>query len=139
MNSFKKTESKEEKGSEEKTAQPVNPKKKKFAKSVHKLLNGEFLAKEGLTNHIPFIAFLTGLFLLHIALMYFFENTQREIVRTQRALNELNSDYKSTESELEMRMRQSQVAVQMEALGLKELRTPPNQIYVKPGFFSEEE
>jgi hypothetical protein len=138
MNSFKEPDqpvADPEQGSEK----AATSKQGNFARSINKILNGEFLTRDSIINHLPFIGFLTGLFLLHISLMYFFENTQREIVRTQRELNELNSDYKTTESELEMRQQQSQVALDMQQLGLEELRVPPQKIYVNEDFFSAQD
>lgn len=118
----------------------VNAKKKggSISRSVSRLLNGEFLTKDGLINHLPFIGFLVGLFLLHIALMYFFENTQREIVRKQSELNELRSEFNTAMSELETKKQQSNVATEIQALGLEELRTPPEVIDVEKGHFENE-
>lgn len=120
---------------------PVTPPRKpgKVAKSVRTVLSGEFLTKESLINRLPFIGFLAILFFLHIALMYFFDNTHREIGKQQKKLKELQSEYNTTLSTLEMRKQQSSVAKDIESLGLKELRTPPQFIDVEPGFFEEEE
>jgi hypothetical protein len=70
--------------------------------------------------------------------MYYFENTHRDIVRQQNRLKEIRSEYNTTLSTLETRKQQSSVARDIEALGLKELRTPPQFIDVEPGFFEEE-
>lgn len=111
----------------------------KMARSVRTVLSGEFLTKESLINHLPFIGFLALLFFLHISLMYYFENTYRSIGNTERAIKELRSEYNTTMSILETKKQQSSVALDIEALGLKELRTPPHFIDVEPGFFEEEE
>lgn len=119
--------------------QPRTTKKKsgKISRSVSRLLNGEFLTKEGLINHLPFIGFLVGLFLLHISLMYYFENTQRDLVKKQGELNELRSQFNSSMSELETKKQQSNVALEIQALGLEELRIPPSIIDVEKGYFKE--
>jgi hypothetical protein len=119
----------------------VPPKKKvkgRLAKSVHRVLNGEFLTRDGLINHLPFIGFCVVLFLAHISLMYFFENTQRELVKKQHELNELRSQYNTTMSILETKKQQSQVAASIEAMGLKELRTPPHIIDVEKDYFEQD-
>lgn len=127
-----------------KTEQPVeeapkNRKKKSGAgKHIQRILNGDFLVKEGLVQHMPFIGFLVILFLLNIGLVYYFENAAREKVRLQSRLNELRSQYNTTLSELETRKQQSHVAQSIEELGLKELRTPPQIIDVEKGFFENE-
>jgi len=105
---------------------------------LQKVLNGEFLAREGLINHLPFISFLAVLFLLHIALMYYFEQTQVDISRKQKELNEIRSAYNTTMSELERSRQQSSVAESIEQIGLRELRTPPQVIDVEKGFLTRE-
>jgi len=114
-------------------------KKKKVGggKYLQRILNGEFLAKDGLVQHMPFISFLVALFLLNIGLVYYFENTARDKVRLQNELNEMRSQYNTTMSELETRKQQSNVAQAIEDIGLKELRTPPEIIDVEEGFFEE--
>jgi hypothetical protein len=103
-----------------------------------RILSGDFLANEGLVKHIPFIAFVVLLFILNIGLMYSFEHTKREEIRLQHELNELRSSYNTTLSDLELTRQQSNVAQEIEAMGLKELRNPPQIIDVEKGFFEEE-
>lgn len=127
---------------EEPAAQaPVQPPRKsgKVAKSVRTVLSGEFLTRESLINHLPFITFLAILFFIHIALMYFFESTHRQISDTKERIEELRSEYNTTLSNLETKKQQSAVARDIEALGLQELRTPPQFIDVEPGYFQEKE
>jgi Bacteriodetes cell division protein (FtsL-like) len=127
-----------------KTEQPaeeapkVRKKKAGAGKHFQRILNGDFLVKEGLVQHMPFIGFLVVLFLLNIGLVYYFENSAREKVRLQSRLNELRSQYNTTLSELETRKQQSHVAQSIEEMGLKELRTPPQIIDVEKGFFQNE-
>jgi Bacteriodetes cell division protein (FtsL-like) len=135
MNTYREPEASEQASIDVPTPKPR--KKGRIGKSIHHVLNGEFLTKEGLINHLPFIGFLVGLFILHISLMYFFENTQRELARKQHELNELRSQYNTTMSILETRKQQSNVALSIEQLGLKELRTPPLIIDVEKGYFQE--
>lgn len=105
---------------------------------LRRLLSGEFLVRDGLINHLPFIAFLAGLFLLHISLMYYFESIQHRMSKQRRELNEMRSAYNTTMSELERRRQQSSVAADIQALGLHELRTPPQVIDVEKGFLRDE-
>jgi len=112
--------------------------RKKKKRVLQKILNGDFLAREGLINHLPFISFLAALFLAHIALMYYFEQTQVDISRKQQELNEVRSAYNTTMSELERSRQQSSVAESIRDIGLRELRTPPQVIDVEQGFLSNE-
>ena len=127
---------------ESSTAEEINTPRKKqkkagLGKHLQRLLNGEFLARDGMVQHTPFIAFLVALFLLNIGLVYFFENTEREIVSLHNELNDMRSQYNTTVSQLEKSKQQSHVAQAIEQMGLKELRTPPEIIDVEPGFFDE--
>ncbi len=122
---------------QEKPQAATGKKKHSASRYMQRVLNGEYLVKEGLVQHIPFIGFLVLLFILNIGLVYNFENTQREKYRLQARLNELRSQYNTTLSELETSKQQSQVAHDIEAMGLKELRTPPQIIDVEKGFFDE--
>jgi cell division protein FtsL len=117
------------------------PKRSRFklSKSVQKLLNGEFLTRDGMLNHLPFILFLAGLFILHISLMYYFENTQREMVNSKHQLNEMKSQFNTTMSVLELQKQQSTVAKTIEQMGLEELRNPPAFIDVEKGFLNSED
>ncbi|MDZ4824464.1 MAG: FtsL-like putative cell division protein [Flavobacteriales bacterium] len=125
-----------ENNAEENSAVPQK-RKAGIGRYINRAFNGEFLAREGLTNHLPFIAFLVGLFLLHITLIYYFENTEREIVRTLRQTEELRTRYISISSELHVKGLESKVAPGVEAMGLNALVDPPNIIAVEEGFFDE--
>jgi len=114
------------------------PRKKKRGRSIQRILNGDFLAREGLVNHLPFISFLAFLFLMHISLIYYFEHTQSELSKMHRDLNEVRSGYNTTMSELERKRQQSTIAEDIQSIGLKELRTPPQVIDVKKGFLDKD-
>lgn len=121
---------------ERSAAGPAKSNKKNW---LTRVLSGDFLANEGLVKHLPFIAFIVFLFVLNIGLMYSFEHTKREEIRLQHELNELRSSYNTTLSDLELTRQQSNVAHEIEAMGLKELRTPPQIIDVEKGFFEDED
>jgi hypothetical protein len=107
-----------------------SPKKNWIARSIQGLFNGEFLAREGMIARLPFIGFLAVLLMLHIALMYSFENSAREKNKLQSELNELRSQYNTTLSALEKAKQQSEVAKSIEAIGLRELSQPPTIIEI---------
>lgn len=124
-NSFKKQEKTKKK------------KRSAFSKIAAALLNGEFLTRQGLIKFLPFILFMTGLFIVYIAVGYFFENTLRDHVRTKRQLEELTSEYNTIQSKLENKKQQSAVIDEIDELGLESATSQPNIIEVKPGYFEE--
>lgn len=113
------------------------PKAKKISLGdlIRGILNGEFLSRQSMIARIPFIMFVVGLLLLNIALVYYFESMAREEVQLKHKLNELRSSYNTTMSNLEQMKRQSQVAKDIEQMGLKELKAPPQVIEVEQGYF----
>jgi hypothetical protein len=115
-----------------------SPGKKKKGHWIQRTFNGEFLAREGLINHLPFILFLAVLFLLHISLMYYFERVQHTMAKRKNELNEIRSAYNTTMSDLERKRQQSSVAEEISSLGLRELRTPPQVIDVEKGFLNKQ-
>jgi Bacteriodetes cell division protein (FtsL-like) len=120
------------------TATEQTPKKKAGRGNIlQKILSGDFLVRDGLIKHLPFVLFLVGLFIANIGLVYYFENTAREKIKLQNQLNELRSQYNTTVSDLEKSKQQSNVAQAIQQMGLEELRTPPNVIDVEHGFFEE--
>ena len=111
----------------------TKPKKKKrgfVSKTINAMISGEFLTRKGVIKFMPFILFVTALFLTYIGIGYYFENTLREQVEVKKELEELTSRYNSVKSELEMRKQQSSVAEQIESLGLEEPNGQPNVIKV---------
>ncbi|MFZ6051009.1 FtsL-like putative cell division protein [Halocola ammonii] len=126
-NKFKKPESE----------QPKKRKKNRFARSITNLLSGEFLTREEVTRHMPFVLFLTFIFILTISWGYWFENTERKIEKTRSELEELRSEYNTTKSMLETKKQQSQVAKDIASMGLKESTSPPEVIEVDESYFED--
>ena len=89
------------------------------------IISGKFLTSEGITSHIPYLLFLTPLFLAYISLGYKFENIERDKMRTERALEEVVSEYKTLRSDLESRLQQSRVESATSVLGLQQPTSPP--------------
>ncbi|MEO0403721.1 MAG: FtsL-like putative cell division protein [Bacteroidota bacterium] len=123
--------------SEEKKEEQKPTKKNWFSRGLNTLLNGEFLTKDGVTKHLPFMLFLAGLFVIFISLGYQFEQTERQKVRVKRELEEAMTEYKSLKSQLETRKQQSSVLDQIDRLQLTEPTSPPEIIEVDAGYFEK--
>ena len=108
------------------TDKPKTTVKKNGTGKIFKdIISGKFLTSEGITSHIPYLLFLTALFLVYISLGYKFENIERDKMRTERALEEVVSEYKTLRSELESRLQQSRVESATSVLGLQQPTSPP--------------
>lgn len=122
----------------EKESTEKKPAKKGWvSRTLNALLNGEFLTKDGVIKHLPFILFLSGLFVVYISLGYSFEQTEREKVRVKRSLEDAMTEYKSLKSQLESKKQQSSVLDQIDEMDLTEPKTPPEFIEVSQGYFEE--
>lgn len=122
------------------TQEKVEPKPKKknrVSKTMNALLNGEFLTREGVIAHLPFLLFLSALFVIYIAMGYSFEQTERQKVKTGRDLEEEITEFKSLKSELETQKRQSSVLKRIEEMDLIDSDTPPEFIEVNKGYLEE--
>jgi len=114
------------------TAKSVKSKKQEATKGkgivdrlLSKVFDGEFLTKEVVMKQLPFIGFIGLLLIANIAWVYYFEGTAREIEKIKKEVGEMNSEYQTNMSELESKRRQTQVAKDVDQLGLKESEDAP--------------
>jgi hypothetical protein len=107
--------------------EPVQPRRRgrRLSRAVTRVLSGEFLTREEVVGHIPFLLYVCGFFIISIAVGYSFDNTERAKVKLRTQLKELNAEYKTLKTALETRKQHSNVARQIEAIGLEEATTPP--------------
>ncbi len=111
--------------SEAAPAEAAPKKSAKLSRVVKRVLNGEFLTREEVLNHMPFVLYVCGFFLLSIAIGYNFDNTERKKQKANERLREVSAEYKTLKTQLEARRQQSQVSAEIDALGLEESSTPP--------------
>ncbi|MCB0790913.1 MAG: hypothetical protein H6595_04290 [Flavobacteriales bacterium] len=96
------------------------------------VLNGSFLTREKVLANMPFFLFVALMMVLYISYGYYTERTVRELHRTDGELKELRSEYITVRSHLDRTERQSQVAEDIQDIGLVESRVPPQKIEVGP-------
>ncbi|MEY3397889.1 MAG: hypothetical protein RL220_483 [Bacteroidota bacterium] len=123
---------------EEQASKPARQGRGKIARLVNRLLNGEFLARDGMMKHLGFIGYVVLLVIINISIIYYYEDTERGIVDVQRRMEEAKGEQSSFIGAYESERRQSKVAEQVKPLGLHELTTEPEIIEVKPGYFTED-
>lgn len=78
-----------------------------------------------ITRNIPFFLFLAALAVVYIYNGHYAVKTMRSIKDVSRELKELNHEYKTLKSEVMFRSKQSEIAKEVDTLGLKELVVPP--------------
>lgn len=92
---------------------------------------GKYLNQKNFTSALPFILFLGAIAFIYIGNTYYAENTMREIDHASNELKELRSEYIATKSDLMLMSKQSEVAKNVEATGIKESVVPPKKITIK--------
>ena len=82
-------------------------------------------------NNLPLLLFIAMLGVIHVANNHYLENKVRRINKLEAEIKELRWNYMTGKSNLMLKSKQSEVAKQVEHLGLKELTVPPFKIEVK--------
>jgi len=101
------------------------------SKSLHNVINGEFLTKKKSIRLLPFLLFITSLAVIYIGNTYYGEKLIRQIQSKQNQVNELRFEYINTKSELMELTKQSSLADRLKSKGIKESTIPPYKIFVK--------
>jgi hypothetical protein len=78
-----------------------------------------------IVKNIPFFLFLSVLAVVYIYNGHYADKTVRNINKVNKELKELQYEYKTLKSEVMYRSKQSELAKDVQPLGLKELIVPP--------------
>lgn len=110
----------------------ANKKDKSVGRSFVDIINGNFLTKDDVLRHLPYLMFLGLLALVYIANGYMAEDTVRKLNNVGKEVKEFRSEYITTKSELMYRSKQSELAdfIDQKGMGLKESFEPPRKIKV---------
>src|ERR1044071_5970522 len=84
-----------------------------------------WLNYQSIVKQIPFFLFLALLAVIYIYNGHYADKTIRNINKTSREVKELQHEYKTVKSELMFRSKQSELAKNVEPLGLKEITASP--------------
>ena len=107
-------------------------KDKSVGRSFVDIINGNFLTKDDVLRHLPYLMFLFLLALVYIANGYMAEDTVRKLNNVGKEVKEFRSEYITTKSELMYKSKQSELAdfIDQKGMGLKESFEPPRKIKV---------
>lgn len=87
---------------------------------------------EGLpVQYVPKVLFFAFIMMLYIANAHYGDKLVRKTSRLQNEVNDLRADYTTLLADLMFKSKQSEVAKQVEGLGLKESIVPPVKITEK--------
>lgn len=82
------------------------------------------------TSMLPFIIFMAFLAMIYIGNRHYAENNIRNIDKLSKEVKELNWDFKTLKADLMLKSTQTEVAKQVDTLGLKEPNEPPKKIII---------
>lgn len=82
-------------------------------------------------NNLPLLLFVAMLGIVHVANNHYLENKVRRINKIEAEIKELRWNYMTSKSNLMLKSKQSEIAKEVEKIGLKELTVPPYKIEVK--------
>ncbi len=121
----KKKKKKKEKKPRKEKANPGKP------NAFIQILNGDFLTREFILNNLNFIFFIMLLLLLIVAKGYYGKQLTADVLKTQKELDVITSDYFEAKAKLEEDTRRLELVRKLESSGLKETVNPTKVIRIK--------
>ena len=118
----------ERKQKAEPASAPTNTRSSRFG--PRSILSGSFLEKEGLIKQLPFILYVTFLFLLYIGNSYYGEKTVYKMERYKSELIGLRSEYISAKTRLMTSINLTKVNERLSPRKIYPSHTPPGKIFV---------
>ena len=123
-------------GEVEREVRPDIKEKAELPKNFFTLMLTEgVISKEAATNMLLFITFLAFLGMMYIGNRHFAENNIRDIDKLSKQVKELSWDFKTLKADLMLKSTQTEVAKEVDTLGLKEPVEPPKKIVITEGEF----
>jgi hypothetical protein len=117
------------------------PEKKKSAsvtsgfsifKLIEKKLKMDAVFKEGVpVEYFPYILYVSMIAIFYIANSHYADKTVRDIAKTKTEVEDLRADYTTLKSDYMFASKQSEVAKNVEPMGLFESAEPPYTIEIK--------
>lgn len=125
-----------EEGEVDREEQPQLKEKAELPRNFFTLMFTEgVISKEAVTDMLPFIIFIAFLGMIYIGNRHFAENNIRDIDKLGKEVKELSWDYKTLKADLMMKSTQTEVAKEVDTLGLQEPVAPPKKIVITAGEF----
>jgi hypothetical protein len=93
------------------------------------------ISKQAATDMLPFIIFIAFVGMIYIGNRHFAENNIRDIDKLGKEVKELSWDFKTLKADLMLKSTQTEVAKEVDTLGLMEPNEPPKKIVITQGEF----
>jgi hypothetical protein len=99
------------------------------------MLTEGVISKDSATHMLPFVVFIAFLAMIYIGNRHFAENNIRDIDKLSKEVKELSWDFKTLKADLMLKSTQTEVAREVDTLGLIESNEPPKKIVIGEGEF----
>lgn len=107
----------------------VNAAPKKKSRSLYDLTDlSRIIRFDSISSQLPFILFIAFLILLYIANNHYAMKSIKKLNQSELQLKQLKWEYINLKSDLERKSQQSYIATQLQPIGIKSLRQPPQKI-----------
>ena len=93
------------------------------------------ISKDSATHMLPFVVFIAFLAMIYIGNRHFAENNIRDIDKLSKEVKELSWDFKTLKADLMLKSTQTEVAKEVDTLGLIEPNEPTKKIVIGVGEF----
>lgn len=135
VNQFKNGIEEEETGAEAEASSELNE-KAEIPRNFFTLMFTEgVVSKQAATEMLPFIIFVAFLGMIYIGNRHFAENNIRDIDKLSKEVKELSWDFKTLKADLMLKSTQTEVAKEVDTIGLIEPNEPPKKIVIAEGEF----
>lgn len=135
VNQFKNGIEEEETGAEAEASPELNE-KAEIPRNFFTLMFTEgVVSKQAATEMLPFIIFVAFLGMIYIGNRHFAENNIRDIDKLSKEVKELSWDFKTLKADLMLKSTQTEVAKEVDTIGLIEPNEPPKKIVIAEGEF----
>lgn len=91
----------------------------------------QMLTYKNVIGNLPYVLFLAALAVFYIGNTHWAQKNIRKINEKTEQIKQLRWEYMTTKSDLMYKSKQSQVADEVDTLGLRALRTPPKKIMIE--------
>ena len=118
-------------GEVEREVQPEKEEKAELPRNFFTaLFTDGVMSKEAASAMLPFVIYMAFLGMIYIANRHFAEKNIRSIDKLSKEVKELSWDYKTLKADLMLKSTQTEVAKQVDTLGLREPVEPPKKIVI---------
>lgn len=110
----------------------------RLTRGLINIIGGDLLSKQAVLNNVPFLIFLAILAMFYISNTYYSEKTIKQIEKIKNELKELRYQSITAKAKMLDLCKQTEIAKNVELLGIKGTTTPPYKIFYSKALLKKE-